>query len=80
LVDYELAKAVVPCVLVCFGDNPGGGVGHAEIIYFAGCDEVVEGLHHFWDGAGEIPVVHIELGNHVSHQKMRLSLGIKGKY
>jgi len=60
LVDDELAEAVVAGVLVCFGYDPGGGVGDAEVedaALVAGC---VEGLHEFGDGGCHVPPVHVE--------------------
>ena len=60
LVDDELAEAVIAGVFVCFADDPGWGVGDAEIENLAGTDDVVEGLHEFGDGDGEIPPVHVE--------------------
>ena len=47
-------------VLVCFGDDPGGGVADAEVEDFALLDDGVEGLHEFGDGGCEVPPVDVE--------------------
>lgn len=47
-------------VLVCFGDDPGGGVGDAEVEDFSLLAHGVEGLHEFGDGGGEVPPVEVE--------------------
>lgn len=60
LIDAELRECVVARVLVCFGDDPGRGVADAEVEDFAGGDHVVEGLHEFGDGGGEVPPVDVE--------------------
>ncbi len=51
---------MVTCVLVRFGDDPGGCVAHAEIENFALLDNCVEGLHEFGDGSCEVPPVDVE--------------------
>ncbi len=60
MVDGEAAQAVGACVLVGFGDDPGGEVGCAEVEDAAGGDLVVEGLHEFGDGGGPVPPVDVE--------------------
>ncbi len=60
LVDAELREGVVAGVLVCFGDDPSGGVADAEVEDFPRGDHVVEGLHEFGDGGGEVPPVDVE--------------------
>ena len=60
LVDAELREAVVAGVLVCFADDPGGGVGDAKVQDFSGGDAMVEGLHEFGDGGAEVPPVDVE--------------------
>ncbi len=47
-------------VLVGPADDPGGRVGNAEVEDFAGLDEVVEAVHDFGDGGGEVPPVDVE--------------------
>lgn len=66
LVDDELAQAVVAGVLVGLGDDPGWGVGDAEVEDLALVDEGVEGLHDFFDRGGEVPPVEVELEGGVS--------------
>ena len=47
-------------VFVCFADDPGRGVGDAEVEDFSGRDDVVEGVHDFGDGGGVVPPVDVE--------------------
>lgn len=61
LVDGKGAKAVVARVLVGFDDEPGRGVGDAEVEDLAGLDKVVEGLHELFNTSCHIPVVNIKL-------------------
>ena len=60
MVDDELAQALLAGVFVCFGDDPGGGVADTEVEDFSGGDDVVEGVHEFGDGGGEVPPVDVE--------------------
>ncbi len=62
LVDGERAEAVVAGVVVGFDNEPGRGVGDAEVEDSAGLDEVIEGLHELFDAGGHVPEVDVELG------------------
>lgn len=61
LIERELAQAVLARVAVCFDDEPGGGVAYAEVDYFAGGAEVVEGIHQFGNAGGVVPEVDVVL-------------------
>ena len=49
-------------LLVGPADRPRGRVRHAEEQHLACSDEVVERLHQLRDGGGEVPPMHVELG------------------
>ena len=51
---------MVARVLVGLGDDPGWGVGDAEVEDFAGGDEVVEALHELLHRGGVVPPVHVQ--------------------
>ena len=60
LVYGERTETVGPSVVVGLDDNPGGGVGDTEVQDLAGGDEVVEAVHDFFHGGGEVPPVDVE--------------------
>ena len=45
--------------LLCLGKLPGTHAGCADIAYFAGTDEIVQGLHRFLDRSRWIPAVYL---------------------
>jgi hypothetical protein len=54
LVDDKLPQTKVACILICFGDDPGRGVGDAEGDDLASADHIVERVHELGDRDGEL--------------------------
>lgn len=74
LVHRERTEAVGPSVIVGLDDNPGRGVGDTEVENLARCDEVVESMHDFFHGGGEVPPVQVEEVDVVSLEFLETSL------